>query len=81
MYVCMYVCMVFSAYQHIWNKKSNSLSFDKANKIVYCYYNLCALRQMKVGDGPKGTVPTKWLEDEIMSDDEGELIADDDDGN
>jgi hypothetical protein len=35
----------FSTFNHVWNKKSNRLSFETANKIVYCWHNIRALRQ------------------------------------
>jgi hypothetical protein len=55
----------FSTFAHVWNKKSNSLSFDTANKLVFCWHNIRALQQLHSGTAPRATVEAEWLEEEI----------------
>ena len=57
----------FSTFAHVWNKKSNSLSFDTANKLVFCWQNIRALLQLQQGTAPKKTVDMDWLANEILS--------------
>jgi hypothetical protein len=55
----------FSTFAHVWNNRSNALSFETANMLVFCWHNIRALHQLRTGSAPKQTVAQAWLLDEI----------------
>jgi hypothetical protein len=55
----------FSTFSHVWSNRANKLSFETANKMVFCYFNIRALQKLKDGTGPGTTVASNWLELEM----------------
>ena len=57
----------FSTWDHIWGNKRSTLTFERAHKLVYCYFNLRALQRLRnpLPREGNGVIPASWLEDRI----------------
>jgi hypothetical protein len=55
----------FSTWSHVWSNRANSLSFERACKIVYVYTNLRQLEKLNSGEAHKNHVESTWLATEI----------------
>ena len=60
----------FSTWSHIWSNRANSLSFERAIKIVYVYTNLRTLQHIRSGTQRKSNVESNWLATEIETDED-----------
>jgi hypothetical protein len=60
----------FSTFSHIWSNRANSLTHERAHKLVYCYFNIRALQKLRDGTGRSDTVEHGWLATRIAGDDE-----------
>lgn len=60
----------FSTWSHIWSNRANSLSFERAIKMVYVYTNLRTLQHIRSGTQRKSNVESNWLATEIETDED-----------